>query len=103
QLRLAKPLMTGVAPLIAALNRLETELGDDHNLVVLGATLRGCRDLRSVRGEIREIDRLAVRMRQSLRRRAFALGRRLHIRKRDPFARWLRASLKQPRPRRTAA
>ena len=38
QLRLARPLMTGVAPLVADLKRLETELGDDHNLVVLGAT-----------------------------------------------------------------
>ena len=53
QLRLARPLMTGVAPLIADLKRLETELGDDHNLVVLGATLRACRDLRSMRAEMR--------------------------------------------------
>ena len=36
QLRLTRPLTTGIAPLIAELNRLETELGDDHNLVVLG-------------------------------------------------------------------
>ena len=35
-------------------------LWEDHNLVILGATLRGCRDPRSIR-------------------RAFALGRRLHI------------------------
>ena len=103
QLRLAKPLTTGVAPLIAGLNRLETELGDDHNLLVLGATLRGCRDLRSRRAEMRQIDRLAARMRQPLRRRAFALGRRLHVRKPEAFAHWLRASLKQARPQRTAA
>ena len=43
QLRLARPLLTGVAPLLAELDRLETQLGDDHNLVVLAATLRGCR------------------------------------------------------------
>jgi CHAD domain len=103
QLRLAQPLTTGVAPLIADLKRLATELGDDHNLVVLAATLRGCRDLRSMRAEIRQIDRLAARMRQSLRRRAFVLGRRLHIRKPKAFARWLRASLKQSRPGQTAA
>ena len=103
QLRLARPLMTGVAPLIAKLNRLETELGDDHNLVVLGATLRGCRDLRTRRADIRQIDRLATRMRQSLRRRAFALGRRLHGRKPEAFARWLRASFKQARLQQTAA
>ena len=103
QLRLAKPLTTGVAPLIAELKRLETELGDDHNLVVLAATLRGCRDLRSMREEIRQIDRLAARMRQPLRRRAFTLGRRIHARKPEAFARWLRASFKQAPRRQTAA
>jgi CHAD domain-containing protein len=95
QLRLTAPLMTGVSPLIADLHRLETALGDDHNLVVLEATLRGCRDLRSMRPEIRAVDRLAGRMRQPLRRRAFALGRRLHARKPKAFARWLRASFKR--------
>jgi CHAD domain-containing protein len=103
RLRLAKPLTTGVAPLIAELNRLETELGDDHNLVVLAATLRGCGDLRSMRLEIRHIDRLAARMRHPLRRRAFALGRRLHVRQPEAFARWLRASFKRARPQQTAA
>ena len=103
QLRLARPLMIGVAPLIAALNRLETELGDDHNLVVLGATLRGCRDLRSMRADMRQIDRLAARMRQPLRRRAFALGRQLHVRTPEAFARWLRSLSKQAHPRQTAA
>jgi CHAD domain-containing protein len=103
QLRLARPLMTGVAALIAELKRLETELGDDHNLVVLAATLRGCRDLRSMRSEIREVDRLAARMRQPLRRRALALGRRIHLRKPEAFAPWLRASFKQARPQQTAA
>jgi CHAD domain-containing protein len=92
QLRLAKPLTTGVAPLIADLKRLETNLGEDHNLVVLGATLRGCRELRTMRAELRTIERLAVRMRQPLRRRAFTLGRRVHARKPRAFARWIRAS-----------
>ncbi len=103
QLRLARPLMTRVAPLIADLKRLETELGDDHNLVVLAAVLRACHDLQSMRAEVRQIDRLAARMRQPLRRRAFVLGRRLHARKPEAFARWLRASLKQARPQQTAA
>lgn len=103
QLRLIKPLTTGVAPLIAELKRLETALGDDHNLVILAATLRGCHDLQSMRPDIRQIDRLAKRMRQPLRRRAFALGHRLHGRKPKAFARWLRASLKQSRRQQTAA
>ena len=103
QLRLARPLMSGVAPFIAELNRLETALGNHHNLVVLGATLRGCRDLRSMRAEMRQIDRLAARMRQPLGRRAFTLGRRLHVRKPEAFAHWLRASFKQTRLQQTAA
>ena len=72
QLRLARPLATGVGPLIAKLKRLERELGDDHDLVVLGATLRGCRELRPMRAELRQVERLGMRMRQQLRRRAFS-------------------------------
>jgi CHAD domain-containing protein len=103
QLRLVKPLTTGVAPLVADLKRLETELGEDHNLVVLGAVLRSCRDLRSMRAQVGQIERLAVRMRQPLRKRAFALGSRLLRRKRGAFARWLRRSSKPKRSQRTAA
>jgi CHAD domain-containing protein len=103
QLRLARPLTTGVAPLIAGLKRLETDLGEDHNLVVLGATLRGCRELRSMRAETRRIERLAARMRRRLRRRAFALGHRLHARRPKAFARWVRVSSEKRGPRQTAA
>jgi len=102
QLRLAKPLIVGVAPLVARLKRLETELGEDHNLVVLAATLRGCRDLRTMRASIRQISRLSARMRQSRRRRVFAYARRLYVRTPKAFAGWIRGSVR-PRPRRTAA
>ena len=98
QLRLAKPFTTGAAPLIAALKRLETELGDDHDLVVLGATLRGCRELRSMPAALRQVERLGLRMRQQLRRRAFSLGRRAQARTPRGFTRWLRsATMKQGR------
>jgi CHAD domain-containing protein len=103
QLRLAKPLISGLAPLIADLKRLETELGEHHNLVVLAATLRGCRPLRATREELREIERLAARMRQPLRRRALALGDRLHARGPEAFAHWLRTASMKPKPRQTAA
>jgi CHAD domain-containing protein len=103
QLRLARPLIEGVAPLIADLKRLETVLGDDHNLVVLGATLRGCRDLRSMRPQLRKIEALAVRMRYSLRRRAFTVGRRVHRQKPKAFARWLCTSSIRSRLRQLAA
>ena len=64
----------------------------------LGATLRGCRGFcnRCAR-TCRQVERLAARMPQPLRRRAFALGRRLHVRKPAAFARWLRASFKRAR------
>jgi len=104
QLRLVTPLMPGVASLVADLERLETELGDDHNLVILGATLRACHDVQPLRNQMRQIERLAVRMRQSRRKRAFALGRRIHARKPKAFARWLRAAAKQEgRQQQTAA
>jgi len=95
QLRLAKPLTVRVSTLVDDLKGLETALGDDHNLVILAATLRACRGLRTLAPHIRQIDRLAARMREPLRRRAFALGRRLHRRKSGEFGRWLRASKKK--------
>jgi CHAD domain-containing protein len=101
QLRLVKPLATGAASMVADVKRLQTELGDDHNLVVLAATLRSCRDLRSMRAEIRQIDRLAARLRQAQRRHAFALGRRLHARRPKIFAQWLHDSSIRRRSRRT--
>ena len=97
QLRLLKPLIVGVAPLVAEFRRLETELGEDHNLVVLGATLRRCRDLRRMRTEVRLVKQLALRMRDPLRRRASALGRRLHRRPPRAFRRWLRRASTQKR------
>jgi CHAD domain-containing protein len=102
QLRLARPAIGGAAPLVADLKRLETMLGEDHDLVVLVAAMRACRDLRSSRAAIRQVQRLTVRMRQPLRRSAFELGRRLHNRKPRAFARWIRASSQRP-PQRTAA
>lgn len=90
QLRLVKPLTPGVGPLVADVKRLETELGEDHNLVVLAATLRACSELKAMSGEVRQIDTLTVRMRQGLRRRVLAIGARLHHKKTRDFASWLR-------------
>jgi hypothetical protein len=103
QLRLLKSLTTSVAPLAGEFKRLETELGEDQNLVVLGATLRGCHDLQWKRAEVRLVEQLALRMRRPIRKRAFALGRRLHRRKPRAFARWLRRASRQRRPRSVAA
>jgi CHAD domain-containing protein len=97
QLRLVAPLATGVQSLVGEIKQLETELGDDHNLVVLAATLRGCRDLRSLGTDIRRVDQSAARMRRRLRKRAFALGGRLHVRTPEKFTRWLRSASKQAR------
>jgi CHAD domain-containing protein len=100
QLRLAGPLTTGIAPMIADVKRLQTVLGDDHNFVVLAAMLRGCRELRPMRAEVRTLERAAERMRQSLRRRALTLGKRVHKRKPKAFARWIRTASKRSTPRR---
>jgi CHAD domain-containing protein len=103
QLRLVKPLTPGVTPLVAGVKRLETDLGEDHNLVVLAATLRACSELKAMSAEVRQIDTLAVRMRQSLRRRAFATGARLHHKSRSDFASWLRRLAEQPAVKPAAA
>jgi hypothetical protein len=103
QLRLAKPLTTGVTALVNDMKRLETALGEDHNLVILAATLRACPGLRTMGEQIRQVDRLAARMRNLLRQRAFELGARLHRQKPRAFARWLRASPKGTRPQHAAA
>lgn len=103
QLRLLKPLTRGVAPLVVDLKRLETELGEDHNLVVLAATLRACPELKAMSAEVRRIDALAARMRQGLRKRALALGGRLLRRTPDGFGSWLRWLAKQTVVRAAAA
>jgi CHAD domain-containing protein len=103
QLRLAKPLAIGVATTVADMRRLETALGDDHNLVVLGATLRACPELSSMRDEVRHIERLAAKMRSAVRRRAFALGTRLYRRQPKAFRRWLRGLAKRAHPKTAAA
>ena len=97
QLRLVKPLTNRMSALVRDMRRLETALGDDHNLVILAATLRACPGLKTMGAQIRQVDRLSVRMRKPLRRRAFSLGRRLHRRTPKEFRRWLRASTKKTR------
>jgi CHAD domain-containing protein len=103
QLRLVKPLARGVAPIVASLKRLETDLGEDHNLVVLAATLRSCSEVKAMSAEVRQIDALAARMRQGLRTRAFAMGARFHRRVPDAFASWLRRLAEQAAVKTTAA
>lgn len=103
QLRLVKRLTPGVAALVTDMKRLETELGEDRNLVVLAASLRSCPELKAMGTEVRAIDTLAVRMRQALRKRAFALGGRLHRRSPDDVRSWLRRLAKQEMARTMAA
>ena len=103
QLRLVKPLTPGVTPVVASLKRVETELGEDHNLIVLAATLRACSELKAMSAEVRQIDALAARMRHGLRTRAFAMGARLHRRAPDDFASWLRRLAEQAAVKTAAA
>ena len=107
QLRLVKPLAHGVAPVVASLKRLETDLGEDHNLVVLAATLRSCSEVKAMSAEVRQIDALAARMRQGLRTRAFAMGARLHRRYRTTLRPgcdvWRNRPWRRPRRREVTA
>ena len=102
QLRLVKPLTPGVTPVVASLKRVETELGEDDNLIVLAATLRACSELKTMSAEVREIDALAAGMATG-RARAFAMGARLHRRAPDDFASWLRRLAEQAAVKTAAA
>jgi hypothetical protein len=96
QMQVSKPLMRGAAPFVADLEKLATLLGDDHNLVVLVATLRLCPELRTMSPDIRTLGRLALRMRQQLRRRAFEIGGRLYVRTPNAFGRWIESCVTTP-------
>ena len=62
---------------------------------MLAATLRACEELKAMSAEVRRIDALAARMREGLRKRAFALGIRLHRRMPGDFRSWLRRLAKE--------
>ena len=89
QLRLAQRLAPGIAVLVRDLKRLETWLGEEHNLLILRTTLLGARDLQTMRGEVAQLTAMTAGRQQQLRRKAFALGRRLHARKPKAFVRAL--------------
>jgi CHAD domain-containing protein len=76
---------------IAALNRLEESLGDDHNLVVL-RTYVAHDPAHVVHGEhMARLDEVSSEYQQQLRHDALALGARVYASKPKDFARALRA------------
>jgi CHAD domain-containing protein len=95
RLRLAQPLAPGYSALVGDLKRLETWLGEDHDLFVLRTTLEGAPQLRSIGGDVARLTAMTVEGQRQLRRKAFALGRRLHARKPKAFARALRKRSKR--------
>ena len=60
------------------LHELETWLGDDHNLVLLGDHLRACGEARCRPAELVCCFGLIRRRQQELRRKALALGRQIY-------------------------
>jgi heat shock protein HslJ len=70
---------------------------------VLAATLRACSELKAMSAEVRQIDALAGRMRQSLRKRVFTIGARLHRKTTRDFASWLQRLAEQPAAKPAAA
>jgi CHAD domain-containing protein len=95
RLRLAQPLAPGYSALVGDLKRLEIWLGQDHDLFVLRTTLEGAPQLRSMSGDVARLTATTVEGQRQLRRKAFALGRRLHARKPKAFARALRRRSKR--------
>ena len=95
QLRLAQPMLPRNGTLVADLNRLQTSLGDEHNLLVLRTAVVGAQALAAMDREIAELSAMTVARQRQLQRKAFALGRRLHRRKPKAFVRALRRQAKR--------
>jgi CHAD domain-containing protein len=77
QLRLTEPLMPGTGATITGLKALETVLGEEHNLAVLGVRLSGDPALRRLGSKAAAPRNLSATRQRQLRRDALAMGRRL--------------------------
>jgi CHAD domain-containing protein len=93
QCRLAEGMVSGLATETAEFKKLETMLGEQHNLAVLRSTLDGATELDGVRSDVDEVIALAKTLEDELGREAIALGTRLHAVSPKQFARDLRRRL----------
>lgn len=95
QLRLLGAQAPAFRTVLQRLDRLETVLGQHHDLVVLQSILATDPARRRIPGALEQLEPLSQRLQAGLRRRALDQGRRLLGRKPKAFARALRRSLRQ--------
>ena len=108
QLRLIEPLASGLSAEINDFKKLETALGEEHNLTVLRSKLASDTRLRHVAAEIDKLSLKAAADQERRRRAVLGLGKRLHAASPKRFAKDLRRRMKpkgsgsgqsSPRPR----
>src|SRR6266849_10373290 len=85
--RLCEALATGLGSHVRNLEQLETWLGEYHNLFVLRMRVARTPSLRRMKTDVQELTAVAAASQEELRRKAFALGKRLFARKPKQYAR----------------
>jgi CHAD domain-containing protein len=98
-LRLCESLAMQLGKPVQKVKRLETWLGESHNLFVLRMRVARTPSLRRMEADVEELTAAAAGAEEELRRKAFALGQRLYARKAKQFSRDLHAVLAAPRKR----
>ena len=93
QLRLTEGLVSGMTAEIAEFKQLETDLGEEHNLVVLCGRLAADPGLLNIKSEINEIRAMVAALQDEFRRSALVLGTRLHAVSPKRFAKEIRRRL----------
>jgi CHAD domain-containing protein len=91
-MRLIKPLTPDVQGRITRLRSLERLLGEDHNLEVLSVTIGEDQSAEQRTGDAGQLIAIARAQQAAFRRKAFALGKRLHAETNRHFARSLRVA-----------
>jgi CHAD domain len=94
QLRLAERVVTGLSAEIGEFNRLDTELGEEHNLAMLRAKLARDPRLRNIKSEVNKLRAMSTALEDERRRSALVLGTRLHAAAPKQFAKDLRRRLR---------
>jgi predicted nucleic acid-binding protein len=94
QLRLAERVVSGLSTQIEEFGELETALGEEHNLVVLGTKLTRDRGLRKLRSQINRLTAMSTALQEELRRAALVLGAHLNTVSPKEFANDLRRRLR---------
>ena len=104
QLRLLQASAAALRPLIGDLKKLETFLGEHHDLSVLRSGIAKEPSLRrAVGGELTQLTELSTTMQGRLSRQALDIGRRLLAAKPKEFSRAVRDALSASTPRAMAA